>query len=181
MLKLCIIIYKLYISRAAQVAQACHRKRDRLWVRYPLEEVKYYYFFRYGFEEKSKVEFHHSPRNVSRIPWKVESGVFEHIKLLLFTLLNAKYIVKLKKKRQFLNHCVQQKPIMIFVYHNREREIILSSQWESNSQPSLYNSCSKTVTLISIKLLIKVKRFNFKHQNKPSKSETKRSQTSSPA
>ena len=44
-------------------------KRDRFWVRFPLEEMKYFIFsFLYsGVEAKAGVEFCHSTRNASRI------------------------------------------------------------------------------------------------------------------
>ena len=43
-------------------AKACDYKHDRLWVRFPLEEMKYKYFLflRFGVEAKRGVRFHHS-------------------------------------------------------------------------------------------------------------------------
>ena len=38
-------------------------KRDRLWVWYPLEDMKFFLFLRSGIETKHKVEFRHSTRN----------------------------------------------------------------------------------------------------------------------
>ena len=55
-------------------------KTDWLWVRSPLEEMKYllkfiFPFLRSGVEAKRGVEFCHSTRNASRIRQKVGNGV----------------------------------------------------------------------------------------------------------
>ena len=62
-------------------AQSCDSKRDRLWVRSLLEEMKYllrfiFPFLRFGVEAKRGVEFCHSTRNASRIRPKVRNRVF---------------------------------------------------------------------------------------------------------
>ena len=59
-------------SRASRVAH----KRDRLWIRFPNEEMKYFIFsFRRSDNEAERgVEFRHSTRNASRIRWKVGNG-----------------------------------------------------------------------------------------------------------
>ena len=51
-------------SRGAE-AQACDRKRDMLWLRLSLEEIKYliFLFSRSGVVVKLGVEFRHSTRN----------------------------------------------------------------------------------------------------------------------
>ena len=53
---------------------------DWLWVRSPLEEMKYllkfiFPFLRFGVEAKRGVEFCHSTRNASRIRQNVGNGV----------------------------------------------------------------------------------------------------------
>ena len=72
-------------------AQACNCKTDWLWVRYPLEEVKYSFtfifsFLRSGAEAKRGVKFCHLTRNASRIRQKVRNGV-SYTRFLLLTLL----------------------------------------------------------------------------------------------
>ena len=57
----------------------CDCKTDWLWVRSPLEEMKYllkfiFPFLRSGVEVKRGVEFCHSTRNTSRIRQKVGNG-----------------------------------------------------------------------------------------------------------
>ena len=59
----------------------CDCKIDWLWVRSPLEEMKYllkfiFPFLRSGVEAKRDVEFCHSTRNVSRIQQKVGNRVY---------------------------------------------------------------------------------------------------------
>ena len=58
----------------------CDCKTAWLWVRFPLEEMKYLLKFIFPFlrsvvEDKRGVEFCHSTRNASRIRQKVENGV----------------------------------------------------------------------------------------------------------
>ena len=58
----------------------CDCKTDWLWVRSPLEEMKYllkliFPFLRSGVKAKRGVEFCHSTRNASRIRQKVGNGV----------------------------------------------------------------------------------------------------------
>ena len=58
----------------------CDFKRVWLWVRFPLEEIKYLFkvkcsLFRPGVEAKRSVEFRHTARYVSRIRRKVDNGV----------------------------------------------------------------------------------------------------------
>ena len=58
----------------------CDCKTDRLWVRYPLEEVKYLFKFispllRSGVEAKRGVEFCPSTRKASRIRQKMGNEV----------------------------------------------------------------------------------------------------------
>ena len=57
-------------------AQACGCKRNRLWVRCPLEKMKYiiFSFPRSGDESKCSVKLRHPTRNVFRIRPKVEGG-----------------------------------------------------------------------------------------------------------
>ena len=49
--------------------QPCDYKRDRLWVRFLLEEMKYFIFsfLRSSVEVKRGVEFHHSTRNAAKV------------------------------------------------------------------------------------------------------------------
>ena len=58
----------------------CDCKTDWLWVRPPLEEMKYllkfiFPFLRSGAEVKRGDEFHHSTRNASRTRRKIGNGV----------------------------------------------------------------------------------------------------------
>ena len=55
---------KIGASRGAE-AQACDCKRDTLWLRLPLEEIKYLIFLfpRSGVQVKRGVEFRHSIRS----------------------------------------------------------------------------------------------------------------------
>ena len=69
----------LYIINEASSTK-CDCKTDWLWIRSPLEEMKYllkfiFPFLRSGVEAKRGVEFCHSTRNASRIRQKVGSGV----------------------------------------------------------------------------------------------------------
>ena len=52
-------------------------KHDRLWIRLPLEKMKYLLFsyHRSVVEAKQDIESHHSTRNACRIRWKMENGV----------------------------------------------------------------------------------------------------------
>ena len=50
-------------------------KHDRLWVRLPLEIMKYLLFIRSGVEAKRGVKSHHSTHSACRIRWKIENGV----------------------------------------------------------------------------------------------------------
>ena len=61
----------------------CDCKTDWLWVRFPLEAMKYllksiFPFLHTGVEAKRGVEFCHSTRNASRIWQKVGNGVSKH-------------------------------------------------------------------------------------------------------
>ena len=68
---MCVYVYET--SRGA-VAQVCDSKRDRLWIRFPLN-ISNISFLRSGVEVKEGSEFWHSTRNASRIRRKVGSGV----------------------------------------------------------------------------------------------------------
>ena len=72
------LTYKLYIetSRGAG-AQACDCQRDRFYVRFPPEEMRYFIFsfLPSGDETKRGVVLRHSTRNASRIQRKMGSGV----------------------------------------------------------------------------------------------------------
>ena len=68
------IIMYLYIGVPIEASrgtrgQACDCKRDRLWIRFPLEEIKYLMFSFHcsGVEAKCDVDFRHSTRTASRI------------------------------------------------------------------------------------------------------------------
>ena len=61
-------------------AQACDCKRNRLWVRFPLDEMKHLFkfifsFLRSGVEAKRGIEFRHSTRNAPRIRRKMVNEV----------------------------------------------------------------------------------------------------------
>ena len=58
-------------------AQSCVCKRDRLWVRIPLEEIQYliFSFLRYKVEAKRGVKFRPSTRNASKIRRIMGNGV----------------------------------------------------------------------------------------------------------
>ena len=67
-------------GRSWRSGTRCDCKTDWLWVRSPLEEMKYllkfiFPFLRSGVEVKRGVEFCHSTRNASRIRQKVGNGV----------------------------------------------------------------------------------------------------------
>ena len=72
-------LYNYDASRGAGV-QACDCKRDRLWVRFPLEEMKHliFSFLPFGVEAKRRVKFRHSTRNGCCNRRKTESGVPQH-------------------------------------------------------------------------------------------------------
>ena len=77
----------------------CDCKIDWLWVRSPLEEMKYLFkfifpFLRSSVEAKHGVEFCHLTRNASRIRQKVGNGV-SYTRFPLPTLRSAGYSVKL--------------------------------------------------------------------------------------
>ena len=61
----------------AQRVKRCECKRDWLWIRSPLEEMKYLTvsFLRSDDEAKRGVECHHSTRYASRIRRRMESGI----------------------------------------------------------------------------------------------------------
>ena len=65
------------VSRGAG-AQTCDCIRERLWGRFPFEEMKYLFFsfLRSGVEAKSGVEFRRLTRNASGIRRKVENRVY---------------------------------------------------------------------------------------------------------
>ena len=72
---------------------ASDSNRDRLWVRFPLEEIKYLFsFLRSGVETDRIVGFSYSTRNASTICRKMGSPWF-----FLPTFLCAGYSVKLNK------------------------------------------------------------------------------------
>ena len=59
----------------------CDCKRDWLWVRSPLEEMKYLFtfvfsFLRSGAETVREVEFRHSARNASKLRREMGNGRF---------------------------------------------------------------------------------------------------------
>ena len=75
-----IIIYIYIEASCGVVARSVTKKTEWLWVRSPLEEMKYllkfiFPFLRSGVEAKRGVEFCHSTRNASRIWQKVGNGL----------------------------------------------------------------------------------------------------------
>ena len=75
-------IFSIFIIRGQswRSGTKCDCKTDWLWVRSPLEEMKYllkfiFPFLHSGIEVKRGVEFCHSTRNASRIRQKVGNGV----------------------------------------------------------------------------------------------------------
>ena len=97
-------IFKLHIKIEAGRGTGgrgtkCACKRDWLWVRSPLEEMKYLFkfifpFLRAGLETKCGVEFRQLARNASIIRRKVGNKV-SHTRFPLPSLLYAGYSVKL--------------------------------------------------------------------------------------
>ena len=77
----------------------CHCKRDRLWIRFPLEGDNYliFSFLRSGVEAKRGVEFHHSIHSASSIRRKMKKGV-SYIRFPLPMPFCAGHSVKLKRK-----------------------------------------------------------------------------------
>ena len=68
------------LGQSWRSATKCDCKTDWLWIRFPLEELKYllkfiFPFLRSGLEAKRGVEFCHSTRNASKIRQKVGNGV----------------------------------------------------------------------------------------------------------
>ena len=55
-------------------AQAWDCKRDRFWVRFPLEEMKCLIMPRSGSEAKCSIEFRYLTLNISKIRRRVENG-----------------------------------------------------------------------------------------------------------
>ena len=76
-----LLLYNLVTcGRSWRSGTKCDCKTDWLWVRSPLEEMKYLRkfispFLRSGVEAKSGVEFCHSTCNATRIRQKVGNGV----------------------------------------------------------------------------------------------------------
>ena len=73
-----VLFYFCLASRGSGVI-ACGCKREMLWVRFPLEEMKYLFFLflRSGVETKRGFKFRHWTRNAFRIR-RVGSGVSWH-------------------------------------------------------------------------------------------------------
>ena len=95
----------------------CDCKRDWLWVRFPLDEIKYLFKFILPI---SFLKFRHSTCNVSRIRRKVGNGVF-NTRFLLPPLLCAIYNVKLiyfHKKNDFDNITNRKIQIDYFTFPN---------------------------------------------------------------
>ena len=87
------------LSRSWRSGTKCGCKTDWLWVRSPLEEMKYllkfiFPFLRSGVEAKRGVKLCHLTRNASRIRLKVGNGI-SYTKFPLLTLLCAGYSMKL--------------------------------------------------------------------------------------
>ena len=78
------ILVKFVLNERPVVAQGqSDCKIDWLWVRSPLEEMKYllkfiFLFLRSGIEDKRCVEFCHLTRNTSKVRQKVRTGVSLH-------------------------------------------------------------------------------------------------------
>ena len=72
----------------ASAAGAQDRKSDWLWVRSPLEDIKYLFFsfLRSGIETKRGVKFLHSTHNSYRVQRKGFSLLLEYTRFLLPTL-----------------------------------------------------------------------------------------------
>ena len=75
MLILGIIFYSYWVKllsfEASRSAQSVTVKIDWLWVRSPLEEIKYLFTFIFSFLRSDvSAEFRHSTRNASRTQWK---------------------------------------------------------------------------------------------------------------
>ena len=69
-----------FYNMTTRTIHRCDCKTDWLWVRSPLEEMKYllkviFPFLRSGVEVTRGVEYCHSTRNASRIQQKVGNGV----------------------------------------------------------------------------------------------------------
>ena len=69
-----------YSGQSWRRGTKCDYKIDWLWVRSPLEEIKYLFtfifsFHRSGVETKCGVQFRHSTRNTSKTRRQVENGV----------------------------------------------------------------------------------------------------------
>ena len=92
-----VFFYLYFWGQSWYSGTKCDCKIDWLWVRSPLEEMKYllkfiFPFLRSGVETKRGVEFCHLTRNASRIRQKVENRV-SYTRFPLPILLYARYSV----------------------------------------------------------------------------------------
>ena len=100
----------------------CDCKNDWLWVRSPLEGMKYllqfiFPFFRSDFEAKRGVEVRHSTRNASRTQWKlgnscsIQPDTDDKFNKKLYKLINLEAINicynQWKCNKKYIHICIQ--------------------------------------------------------------------------
>ena len=106
-----IVVFIREASSSAE-AQACERKRDRLWIWFPVKEMQYsiIHFFALVSRQKRGVQIRHSTRNVYRIWWKMENGYLNTRSRTRSTLLCAikflsNYIILKKSDKNIILIC----------------------------------------------------------------------------